>query len=95
MGAWQRKLNDPVSPFPVDKAGPAHIAMLKTFIRRLPALGADGLQAPSSARSECVLRRKTTPSCCSCQQSHTAACGSEDKSRSAVMGDGLNPLTVR
>src|SRR2546423_5262460 len=29
--AWRRALNDPVSAFPVDKAGPAHIATLKTF----------------------------------------------------------------
>jgi formamidopyrimidine-DNA glycosylase len=29
--AWRRALNDPVSAFPVEKAGPAHIATLKTF----------------------------------------------------------------
>ncbi len=29
--AWRRSLNDPVSAFPVEKAGPAHIATLKTF----------------------------------------------------------------
>src|SRR5437867_5456081 len=29
--AWTRALNDPVSAFPVEKAGPAHIATLKTF----------------------------------------------------------------
>src|ERR671930_2476379 len=29
--AWHRALNDPVSAFPVEKAGPAHIATLKTF----------------------------------------------------------------
>ncbi|HEX7526009.1 MAG TPA: hypothetical protein VF327_06845 [Gaiellaceae bacterium] len=29
--AWRRALNDPVSAFPIAKAGPAHIATLKTF----------------------------------------------------------------
>src|SRR5213595_1863025 len=29
--AWRRSLDDPVSAFPVEKAGPAHIATLKTF----------------------------------------------------------------
>jgi formamidopyrimidine-DNA glycosylase len=31
MEAWRRQLNDPVSAFAVAKAGPAHIATLKTF----------------------------------------------------------------
>ena len=31
MEAWRRQLNDPVSAFPVEKAGPAHVATLKTF----------------------------------------------------------------
>jgi len=31
MEAWRRALNDPVSAFPISKAGPAHIATLKTF----------------------------------------------------------------
>src|SRR3954452_19047157 len=31
MEAWRRRLNDPVSAFPIAKAGPAHIATLKTF----------------------------------------------------------------
>src|SRR5947207_13028349 len=31
MEAWRRQLADPVSAFPVTKAGPAHIATLKTF----------------------------------------------------------------
>jgi len=31
MEAWRRQLNDPVSTFPIAKAGPAHIATLKTF----------------------------------------------------------------
>jgi formamidopyrimidine-DNA glycosylase len=29
--AWCRALSDPVSAFPIEKAGPAHIATLKTF----------------------------------------------------------------
>ena len=29
--AWRRALNDPVSAFPIEQAGPAHIATLKTF----------------------------------------------------------------
>ena len=30
MEAWRRALNDPVSAFPIVKAGPAHVATLKT-----------------------------------------------------------------
>jgi formamidopyrimidine-DNA glycosylase len=29
--AWRRALDEPVSTFPIEKAGPAHIATLKTF----------------------------------------------------------------
>jgi formamidopyrimidine-DNA glycosylase len=38
MEAWRRALNDPVSAFPIVKAGPAHIATLKTFDPPLSAL---------------------------------------------------------
>jgi formamidopyrimidine-DNA glycosylase len=31
MEAWRRQLDGPVSAFPIEKAGPAHIATLKTF----------------------------------------------------------------
>jgi formamidopyrimidine-DNA glycosylase len=31
MEAWRRQLDDPVSALPIAKAGPAHIATLKTF----------------------------------------------------------------
>src|SRR5919199_6127576 len=31
MEAWRRALDAPVSAFPVEKAGPAHVATLKTF----------------------------------------------------------------
>ena len=38
MEAWRRQLNDPVSAFPIVKAGPAHVATLKTFDPPLSAL---------------------------------------------------------
>src|ERR1043165_329846 len=31
MEAWRRQLDDPVAAFPIEAAGPAHIATLKTF----------------------------------------------------------------
>src|SRR5438552_1664475 len=31
MEAWRRQLDAPVSAFPIDRAGPAHVATLKTF----------------------------------------------------------------
>src|ERR671937_1100530 len=36
--AWRRALDDPVSAFPIEQAGPAHIATLKTFDPPLAAL---------------------------------------------------------
>src|SRR5438067_5615548 len=38
MEAWRRALDEPVRAFPVEKAGPAHIATLKTFEPPLAAL---------------------------------------------------------
>src|SRR5919197_1078888 len=38
MEAWRRALDRPVSAFPVEKAGPAHIATLKTYDPPLAAL---------------------------------------------------------
>jgi len=38
MEAWRRQLDDPVSAFPIEKAGPAHVATLKTFEPPLSAL---------------------------------------------------------
>jgi len=38
MEAWRRQLNDPVSALPIVKAGPAHIATLKTYDPPLDAL---------------------------------------------------------
>ncbi len=40
MEAWRRELDGPVSAFPIEKAGPAHIATLKTFDPPLAALEA-------------------------------------------------------
>ena len=36
--AWRRALDDPVRAFPIERAGPAHIATLKTFDPPLSAL---------------------------------------------------------
>ena len=41
--AWRRRLNDQVKAFPVEQAGPAHIATLKTFDPPLSALEGEGL----------------------------------------------------
>jgi formamidopyrimidine-DNA glycosylase len=38
MEAWRRQLDEPVAAFPVAKAGPAHIATLKTFDPPIEAL---------------------------------------------------------
>ena len=38
MEAWRRALNDPVSAFPIERAGPAHVATLKTYDPPLSAL---------------------------------------------------------
>ena len=38
MEAWRRALDEPVRAFPVERAGPAHIATLKTFDPPLSAL---------------------------------------------------------
>src|SRR5579862_4192855 len=38
MEAWRRQLDGPVSAFPIVKAGPAHIATLKTFDPPMAAL---------------------------------------------------------
>jgi formamidopyrimidine-DNA glycosylase len=38
MEAWRRTLDGPVSAFPIENAGPAHIATLKTFDPPLSAL---------------------------------------------------------
>jgi formamidopyrimidine-DNA glycosylase len=38
MEAWRRALDGPVSAFPIEQAGPAHIATLKTFDPPLAAL---------------------------------------------------------
>jgi formamidopyrimidine-DNA glycosylase len=38
MEAWRRQLDEPVHAFPIAKAGPAHVATLKTFDPPLSAL---------------------------------------------------------
>src|SRR5438876_9640863 len=38
MEAWRRALDGPVSAFPIEKSGPAHIATLKTIDPPLAAL---------------------------------------------------------
>ena len=38
MEAWRRELDGPVSAFPIERAGPAHIATLKTYDPPLSAL---------------------------------------------------------
>jgi formamidopyrimidine-DNA glycosylase len=44
MEAWRRQLDDPVRAFPIAKAGPAHIATLKTYDPPLSALEGRRLQ---------------------------------------------------
>jgi formamidopyrimidine-DNA glycosylase len=48
MEAWRRQLNDPVSAFPIVKAGPAHVATLKTFDPPLSSL--EGRQLAGAER---------------------------------------------
>jgi formamidopyrimidine-DNA glycosylase len=48
MEAWRRALNDPVSAFPIENAGPAHIATLKTFDPPLSTL--DGRRLAGAER---------------------------------------------
>ena len=48
MEAWRRQLNDPVSALPIEKAGPAHVATLKTFDPPLSTL--DGRRLAGAER---------------------------------------------
>src|SRR5947207_1315676 len=48
MEAWRRQLDEPVSAFPIEKAGPAHIATLKTFDPPLATL--EGRRLAGAAR---------------------------------------------
>jgi formamidopyrimidine-DNA glycosylase len=48
MEAWRRQLDDPVSAFPIEKAGPAHVATLKTYDPPLAAL--DGRRLAGAER---------------------------------------------
>jgi len=56
MEAWRRQLDDPVSAFPIEQAGPAHIATLKTFDPPLSALEGRRL-----AGAECRAKRLLFP----------------------------------
>jgi formamidopyrimidine-DNA glycosylase len=48
MEAWRRQLDEPVSAFPIARAGPAHVATLKTFDPPLSAL--DGRRLAGAGR---------------------------------------------
>src|SRR5438105_7229324 len=48
MEAWRRALDDPVRAFPIEKAGPAHVATLKTFDPPLSTL--DGRRLAGARR---------------------------------------------
>jgi formamidopyrimidine-DNA glycosylase len=48
MEAWRRQLDEPVRAFPIVKAGPAHVATLKTFDPPLSAL--DGRRLEGARR---------------------------------------------
>src|SRR5215813_11298749 len=48
MEAWRRQLDEPVSAFPIEKAGPAHVATLKTFDPPLSSL--DGRRLEGARR---------------------------------------------
>jgi formamidopyrimidine-DNA glycosylase len=48
MEAWRRQLEKPMSAFPIEKAGPAHIATLKTFDPPLTTL--DGRRLAGAER---------------------------------------------
>src|SRR5947199_1260152 len=48
MEAWRRALDEPVSAFPIEQAGPGHIATLKTFEPPLSAL--DGRRLAGAER---------------------------------------------
>jgi formamidopyrimidine-DNA glycosylase len=51
--AWRRALNDPVSAFPIEQAGPAHVATLKTFDPPLSALQGRRSGFSSQPRTGC------------------------------------------
>src|SRR6266576_857274 len=48
MEAWRRALDEPVRAFPIEQAGPAHIATLKTFEPPLSTL--DGRRLAGAER---------------------------------------------
>ena len=52
--AWRRKLDPLVKRSPIEQAGPAHIATLKTFEPPLSALAGEGLRGVER-RAKCFL----------------------------------------
>jgi formamidopyrimidine-DNA glycosylase len=65
MEAWRRALNDPVSAFPIAKAGPAHIATLKTFDPPLSALEGRRLRGAERRGKRLLFPTDDGSSCCS------------------------------
>ena len=56
MEAWRRQLDAPVSAFPIVRAGPAHIATLKTFDPPLSALEGRRLEGARRRAKRLLLR---------------------------------------
>jgi len=63
--AWRRALDGPLQRTPIEQAGPAHIATLKTFDPPLDALEGRTLAGARRRRSACSSRPTTASSCCS------------------------------
>ena len=64
-GGVAARADAPSSAFPIEQAGPAHIATLKTFDPPLAALEGRRFAAPSGAASGSSSRPTTASSCCS------------------------------
>ncbi len=65
MEAWRRALDGPVSAAPIEKAGPAHVATLKTVVPPLTALEGAASRARGGAASASCFRPTTASSCSS------------------------------
>ncbi len=77
--ALRRALDDPVRAFPVERAGPAHIATLKTFDPPLASLEGRRLAGRGAARKAAAVPRPRT----------------ESSSCSSIMSAGPNALSAR
>ena len=63
--AWVRELDPLVSAFPIERAGPAHVATLKTVRpAALDASTAGGSPARAGAGNTSCSRPRTASSCC-------------------------------